>query len=113
MHFDGDGDNRAGFAAKVEVTGRSLMSRKASGSVPIAGTDSAPFDLEPGAVPAIKFFLVRSLRRDPMVAVLTSGAGAFQRVPFDDVISVASRAVPFSAISIVGVGVIEYVLAGD
>ncbi len=107
--------NPDGFTATVDPSGeRETFAAQVAGRSDVDATDAAPSALDLGGVAAVRLVLVRSVASAPMVALVTSARGTDQRVPFDDVlVAHASAGDPIVAISIVGVGPIEHVVAGD
>ena len=103
-----------GLTTTVSLDGKKTYSAERSGSGGVAGTDLSPAQLDQGSIANIKFILLKSLRNDLLVALLSngSGGGIDQRVPFDRILFLQADKAPYSTIRIVGTGMIEYLLAG-
>jgi hypothetical protein len=107
----------AGLSLVVNLEATRNYANHVAGTVPVSATDGSPFEIDCGGITQIRAMILRSLRGDLLVARLTSGQGSNQRVPFDDLFLHRGRAQPsldfFTAVTIVGTGVLDYVLAGD
>lgn len=101
-----------GLSASIDLSACKTYGNQESGSFTI-NAPSAPLPLD--AVAAIRFAAVRSLDGAPMVAVVTSSAGTVQQVPFSDLFAIhlPLPSTPITALAILGVGRIEFIVAGD
>lgn len=96
-----------GAATTIDLKVRATHTARLSGVATLAGPPTTLADSM-----AIKFVVMRSLNRDPLVAFLTSAQGASQAVPFDDVLVLSSNTVPYSLVQVSGTGALEYLIAG-
>jgi len=96
---------RAAYGASKSVPG-----------APVSATDISPQAIPLEGIAKVRFLVVKSVRNQPLKLFLTSpNGGANQQVPFSDlvVLSLPGNGDELTAISVSGVGDIQYVIAGD
>ncbi len=88
------------------------FARHFAGSLSIAGTTDVPFLIS--GLTNIRHIVLKAAGGASMVANLTSASGSVQKVPFGAAFVLrAPNDNPITALSIVGTGVLEYLVAGD
>lgn len=86
-----------------------------SGSFSFLGTNLAPYVMNPGGVTKVRLLAVRAIDGQSLEALLTSGLGTDQVVPFSGLLLIHCpvAGTELTAVKLLGQGRIEYLIAGD
>jgi hypothetical protein len=103
------------FSASIDLAFKTAYDAAWGGGLPINASGGSPFSINLGAVTKVRVFAIRPLDGQSLVVKLSSGAGANQAVPVSDLFVVRANSAgdEITAIDVVGVGRIEYLVAGN
>jgi hypothetical protein len=89
---------------------RTAAKMSAGGPVDVSGTFALPFQ----GITALTFLCLRQVSGGPLTMQVTSSLGTAQAVPFSGLLVVDLPVAPaITAITLMGTGSIEYILAGS
>lgn len=107
--------DQSGFSPAVDLEFEEVYDGVQGVALPINGTDVAPFLVPFGALTKVRAVAIRAVDGQSLVVKLTSAAGADQAVPVSGVLVVHAKnpGDQFTAVKVVGVGRIEYLVGGN